>query len=244
MLADRFADGVLELLHRLRDEQLPLIDQAAAMIARSIASGGIVRIFGTGHSHLIAEEVFYRAGVLAPVDAILEPSLTGQVDVTKSEVAERLEGWGRIIVEHRRMGPEDVLLVISNSGRNAAPVEVAMEAKERGIPVVAVTSKAFSAAVPSRHRSGKRLFEVADLVLDNGAPFGDAILNVPGLPVPVGPVSGIAGMFIVHCLLVQAVEHPLRLGVTPPVLMSGNRDEGRDYNEAVLARYWDRIRGW
>ncbi|HEY8414973.1 MAG TPA: SIS domain-containing protein [Thermaerobacter sp.] len=244
MLAGRYAEEAIRLLQRIREEQMPVIDRAAEVIARSMAAGGILHIFGTGHSHLIAEEVVYRAGVLAPVDAILEPSLTGHVDVTKSEVAERLEGWGPIIVEHRRFDPDDVLLVVSNSGRNAAPVEVALEAKKRGIPVLAITSRAFSASVPSRHSSGKRLFEVADLVIDNLAPFGDAILDVPGLPVPAGPVSGLAGVFIVHCLLVQAVEHLLRLGVTPPVLMSGNRDEGRDYNEEILARYRHRIRIW
>lgn len=244
MLAGRFADEVLDLLHRIRREQLPAIDRAAERIARSLAAGGVLHIFGTGHSHLIAEEVVYRAGVLAPVDAILEPSLTGQVDVTKSELAERLEGWGRIIVEHRRFQPEDVLLVVSNSGRNAAPVEVALEAKARGIPVLAITSLAYSRAVSSRHRSGKRLFEIADLVIDNMTPFGDALLQVPGVPVPVGPASGIAGMFIVHCVLVQAVEHLLRLGVVPPVFASGNRDEGRGYNEAILERYRHRIRVW
>lgn len=244
MLAGRYAEGALGLLRRIYEEQMAVIDRAAEVVARSMAAGGILHIFGTGHSHLIAEEVVYRAGVLAPVDAILEPSLTGQVDVTKSEVAERLEGWGRIIVEHRRFDPDDVLLVVSNSGRNAAPVEVALEAKARGIPVLAITSREFSASVPSRHSSGKRLFEVADLVIDNMAPFGDAVLEVPGVPAPVGPVSGLAGAFIVHCLLVQAVEHLLRLGVTPPVLMSGNRDDGRDYNEDILERYRHRIRVW
>ncbi|MEW6048834.1 MAG: SIS domain-containing protein [Bacillota bacterium] len=244
MLAERFAAEVHDMLARIEEEEFPVIGQAAEVVARSMMSGGILHIFGTGHSHLVAEEVLYRAGVLAPVDAILEPSLTGHTEVCKSEFAERLEGWGKVILDHRDIRPQDVLLVVSNSGRNAAPVEVAMEAKARGVPVIAITSLAYSRSVSSRHSSGKRLFEVADLVIDNKTPLGDALVHVEGTRAPMGPGSGIAGCFIVHCLLLQVVEKMMSAGHDPPVFLSGNLDGAREYNRPLLERYKGRIKAW
>ncbi len=104
------------------------------MAAQAIARGGLIHTFGTGHSHMVAEEIVYRAGGLAPVNAILEPSLTGDTQVIKSEYTERMEGWGKIIVDYHQVGKDDVMIVISNSGRNGAPIEVAWECQKRGVP--------------------------------------------------------------------------------------------------------------
>ncbi|MDI3297869.1 MAG: SIS domain-containing protein [Bacillota bacterium] len=235
---------VEELLERIVTGQAAAVGRAAAMVAEAVAGGGVIFTFGTGHSHLVAEEVAYRAGVLVPVDAILEPSLTGHQDVTKSELLERLEGFGRAIVEHRRLGPGDVLIVISNSGRNAAPIEVAMEARSRGVPVVAVTSLPYSRAVGSRHSSGRKLYEVADVVVDTGTPLGDALLHLPGLEQPVAPASGVVGIFVLQAILAGATALLLERGLQPPVWESGNLDGASERNARWLDRYRERIRIW
>ena len=240
----RFAEVIQELIGRLAESQAAAIEQAAVMVADTIERDGIVYTFGTGHSHCVAEEVVYRAGGLAPVDAILEPSLTGTTDVVKSEYMERVEGMGRLILEHRRLTPQDMLIIISNSGRNAAPIEMALEAKARSIPTVAVTSLDYSRRTTSRHSSGKRLYEVVDVVIDNGGILGDAVLQLPGLAQPVGPTSNIAALFILHSMMATAAQRLLERNVEPPVFWSGNLDGARERNQALLDRYWGRIRTW
>ncbi len=212
-------------------------------LAEAIRDGGLVRVFGTGHSRLIAEEIFYRAGGLAPIDAVLEDTVSGYRDVTKSEFTERLEGLGELIVRHRRMAPPDVLLVISQSGRNAVPIEVAEAARARGIRTIAITSLLHAAGQPSRHSSGRHLHDVVDLVIDNGTPEGDcAVALANGMP--VGPLSGVIGALLGQMLVIGAADRLLAWGIEPPVFRSGNVDGGREWSEKLLDRYWDRIRGW
>lgn len=220
------------------------IARAAEKVADTVAAGGVVFTFGTGHSHCIAEDAVYRAGGLVPVDAILEPSLTGTFDVTKSEYLERLEGFGEAILDHRRLEPRDLLIVISNSGRNAVPLEVALAARARDVPVVAITSVRYAEAVTSRHSSGRKLHEVADIVIDNCTELGDAVVRLEGLPHPVGPMSGIAGMFVVHGLMASAAEVLLQRGIRPPVWESGNIDGASERNALHMEPYRGRIRTW
>jgi uncharacterized phosphosugar-binding protein len=244
IVIDTFAGVVRDLVTRLAETQKPAIEQAAAMVAETIAGDGIVYTFGTGHSHCVAEEVVYRAGGFAPVDAILEPSLTGNTDVVKSELMERIEGMGHIILEHRRVTPKDLLIIISNSGRNAAPIDVALEAHRLGVRVVAITSLQYTQAVKPRHSSGKRLCDVADVVIDNGGVLGDATLQIHGLAQPMGPTSNLAALFILHGMMAQAAALLLERGIEPPVFWSGNLDGARERNQALLDRYWGRIRMW
>lgn len=243
-VTEAFAEKIKELIDITAASQAGAVDQAARWVADTIAAEGIVYTFGTGHSHMVAEEVVYRAGGLAPVDVILEPSFTGTTDVVKSEFMERLEGVGKIIVEHRRLKPPDLLIVISNSGRNAAPIEMAMEAKARGVKTVAITSLGYSEQVTSRHSSGKKLYEVADLVIDNAGVLGDAALSLPGLAQPVAPTSNILAMFILHAVMAGGAKVLLDRGVEPPVFWSGNLDGAREKNQGLLDRYWGRIRTW
>ncbi len=143
--SEQYLQSCRETLERISQTQLDAIGQAADLIAGRVASGGIVFTFGTGHSHELAEEISYRAGSVVPVNPILEPSLTGSTEVSKSEFLERLEGFAPHILDYHRVTKEDVLIIISNSGRNAVPVEMAVEARSRDIPVVAVTSLALLA---------------------------------------------------------------------------------------------------
>lgn len=233
-----------ETIDRLAATQSGAIDQASELIAERVASGGMVFTFGTGHSHELAEEVSYRAGGIVPVSPILEPSLTGSTEVSKSEFLERLEGFAPHILDYHRVGQGDVLVIISNSGRNAAPVEMAIEARRRGIPVVAVTSMAYSQAVSSRQSSGKKLYEVADIVIDNCAPHGDAVVRLEGVAQPAGPLSTVAGAALMHAMMVGAAERLVGKMDPVPVFWSGNLDGVTEKNWSMMDRYRDRVKIW
>jgi uncharacterized phosphosugar-binding protein len=239
-----YATAVQTVLQRIVETQMEQIKRAAQIAADAIAQDGILYTFGTGHSHVIAEDVAYRAGGLAPVDAILEPSLTGHSKVWQSEYMERVEGMAEVILNYYDISSKDALVVISNSGRNAAPIEMAAGAKARGVPVIAITSLAHSKGTTSRHSSGKKLYELADVVIDNCCPKGDCLLQLPGLQVPIGAGSGVAGMFIMHSIIVQTIQNLLERGIQPPVFMSGNLDGSDEYNQAILERYKGRIKIW
>jgi len=239
-----YTAAVQTVLQRIVETQMDKIERAAAIIAETIANDGILYTFGTGHSHVIAEDVAYRAGGLAPVDAILEPSLTGHEKVSQSEYMERVEGMAGVILDYYKISSKDALVVISNSGRNAAPIEMAMGAKARGVPVIAITSLQHSQRTTSRHSSGKKLYQLADVVIDNCCPKGDCLLHLDGLQPTVGAGSGVAGMFIMHSLIVQTIQNLLERGIQPPVFMSGNLDGSDEFNQVLLERYKGRIKVW
>jgi len=239
-----YAAAMQIVLQRIVETQMQRVENAAEIIAEAIANDGILYTFGTGHSHVIAEDVAYRAGGLAPVDAILEPSLTGHSKVWQSEYMERVEGMAEVILNYYGISSKDTLVVISNSGRNAAPIEMAAGAKGRGAPVVAITSLAHSNGTDSRHSSGKKLYQLADVVIDNCCPKGDCLLHLDGLRAPIGAGSGVAGLFIMHSITVQVTQNLIERGIEPPVFMSGNLDGSDEFNRAVLERYKGRIKIW
>ena len=240
---EAFGDAALALIRDTLTTQGDHLETASIWIADAIAAGGLLRVFGTGHSRLLAEEIFYRAGSLAPIDAILDDDVSGYRDVSKSELVERIEGLGEIIVAHCRLAPPDVLLLISQSGRNAVPIEVAMSARRRQVRTIAITSLRHAAGQASRHSTGKHLHEVVDLVIDNGVPEGDCAIELSN-GVPMGPLSGVLGTVLVQSLVVKSAAQLLARGIDPPVFRSGNIDGGREANERLLQQYWGRIPGW
>lgn len=239
-----YADSIHALLKRIETTQIDKIQAAAAALAETIAHDGIIYTFGTGHSHLIAEDVVYRAGGLVPIDAILEPSLTGHQQVHKSETMERVEGMAEVILNYYDIQAKDALIIISNSGRNAAPIEMAKIAHERGCPVIAVTSLSHSQGTSSRHSSGKKLFDYADIVIDNQAPKGDTIMQLEGMAAPIGACSGVTGLFIMQMMMVATCQTLLEKGLQPPVFRSGNLDGSDTYNKAMMQKYAGRIKIW
>jgi uncharacterized phosphosugar-binding protein len=240
----QYANSIISLKNQILDTQMDAIQEAAQIVAETVAQDGILYTFGTGHSHVIAEDAAYRAGGLAPVDAILEPSLTGQEKVFQSEYMERVEGIAEVILNYYNPKPKDTLLVISNSGRNAAPIEMAEIARQRGMKVIAITSLQHSQGTTSRHSSGKKLYQVADVVIDNCCPRGDCLLHLEKMRQPIGPGSGISGLFILHMIIVQAIQNLVDRGIDPPVFMSGNLDGSDEFNQPFLDRYWGRIKIW
>jgi len=200
------------------------IVQAGKVIADAIVQGGTLHVFGTGHSHMLAEELYVRAGGLVHVNAILEPSLMLHEDPARATELERQEGLAAEILVKHEMRAVDVLIVASNSGRNPVPIEMALLAKERGLVVITLTSLAHSQAVASRHSSGRRRFEGADVVRDNGGELGDAVLEVEGHPTRACPTSTVIGAAILNAVVATAIEELLRMGVVPPILVSSNVD--------------------
>ncbi len=234
---------IVEEIHKTQEDN---ILRASAIITETIEKKGIIHTFGVGHSHIVAEDVFWRAGTLANVHAILEPSMTGHTEITKSGDMEKIEGTGPIILDYHRVSPGDVLIVISNSGNNAAPIDVAREGQKRGISVIAITSVEYSNFLNPLHSSGKKLKDFADVVIDNCCPIGDAVIKFEDFETKVGATSTIAGSYILNALLVQAVEEALEKGVTPDVYFNGslsaNSSQVKEHNQNLIDKYFSRIR--
>jgi len=234
---------VLELIATIGRSQAESLERAARAVFGSLRQGGVFHVFGGGHSHALAEEAYHRAGALVPVNAIQEVFLTPLAPPCISGEMERLPGLARIILDGHDLRPGEALMVISNSGINAVPVEMALEGKSRGLTVIALTSLRHSQGVPSRHPSGRRLFEIADIVLDNCGEAGDGAVRYEGLEGRVGPTSLLAGAYLVNSLVCRVVELFLESGLAPPVYRSANLPGGDAHNRALEAKYRGRIRG-
>lgn len=233
--------NIQKLLEKLENTQEQVIEQVAEVCADCIYNGGLLYFFGTGHSHMICEEPFYRAGGLASIYPILETDLMLHEGASKSSSYERLEGLGNAVVSHTPLGKGDVLFLISNSGRNCAVIDAALEAKKRGAVTVAITSMNHTTNVASRHSSSLNLYQVCDFVLDNGGIVGDASVSLDGLPQKIAPTSSVIDITLVNLVLVNTVELLLQKGMTPPVFTSANTDQGDSANKNILETYKSRI---
>jgi uncharacterized phosphosugar-binding protein len=224
MTAAAYLTEATRTIRAVVDTQESAIRAAGEAVARAIVDGHRLWTFGTGHSHLLAEELYMRAGGLDDVRAVLEPSLMLHEGLGKSSTLERLPGLASALLSQHDVAAGDAVLVASNSGRNSVPVEFAEECLARGAVVVAVTSLEHSRSVTSRAPSGKRLFEVADIVIDNCGVPGDAVVDVPGVAERVGPTSTMAGALIVQAIVCEAVSRMVELDHVPRVLRSANSD--------------------
>lgn len=236
-----YLNNVRQLLDRLEKTQEQVICQVSEACANSIFNGGLLYFFGTGHSHMICEEPFYRAGGLASIYPILESDLMLHEGASKSSSYERIEGLGNIVIAHSGVGEGDVLFLISNSGRNCAVIDAALEGKKRGAVTVAVTSIKHTSQVSSRHSNGLKLHEVCDYVLDNGGAVGDASVQLDGLLQKIGPTSSVLDITLINLIMVNTVERLLERGMVPPIFTSANTDNGDDANKAILEEYKSRV---
>ena len=242
-LWNKYIDHVSDLIKRLSETQGKEIEAAAKLIADSLESGGIAHTFGTGHSSLVAQEIFVRAGGIVPINAILDPSFLLSSGALRSTALERTPGTATSAVAGHDVRPGDVAIIISNSGKNSAPVEMALLLKDIGIKVIAITSLEHTRSVESSHPSKKRLFEVSDVVLDNMAPIGDASIAVDGIKVPMGPVSGVTGSLILHCVIIEASSILAKRGKPPAVFVSVNvEDEEAEGLASAIMKYRERIK--
>ena len=239
----QYIKGLQNVLARIAGEQSGNIRRAGTIMAAALEHGGVIHTFGTGHSHIIAEEVFFRAGGIAAVNPILDERFIFLQGALESTRAERESGIAARLVEDTSVGPDDLAIVISNSGRNAAPVEMALEMKERGVPIVAITSLEQSRGSSPRHSSGRRLFEIADVAIDNCVPPGDALIGIDGIGSMTGASSTVAGAAIIHSIVIEALSELASRGISPPVLPSANLENTKaDTLREILRPYADRIK--
>ena len=218
------------------------IDRAARLLADAIQTGQSLFAFGASHSFILAEEMVYRSGGLMLVNPIYPHGMNLSVKpLPMTSKLERVVGLGTELLANSPAKSDDVLILVSTSGRNAVTIDMALLARERKIKTIAITSLAYTQDVGSRHPSGKKLAELCDVVIDNGAPYGDAMLEIPGFSHKVGPLSSVTGCAIVNALACETVKLLVERGVMPPVFASANTDSGDVHNARLLAENRDRI---
>lgn len=239
--AERYLATLTEGLGRLPD-QSDALAAAAAAIADTIAADGLVHVFGTGHSHLLAAELFYRAGGLGAINPILIEGLLLHAGAELSTSLERTAGIGEVIFRRLGATSADTLVVISNSGSNVIARELTLIAQQAGLTVIALTSLAHARSAGSRGAGEPRLDQLADIVLDNlGAP-GDAAIQIDGLTGPMGPTSTVLGAAIVNAIAITAAELLVERGLAPAVFTSSNVAGGDERNRAILDAFRPRVR--
>ncbi|MEU1270418.1 SIS domain-containing protein [Streptomyces sp. NPDC005799] len=242
-LADQFFDAAIELLRRVRDEEAEAVTAAGALLADTVADGGRLFAFGAGHSSLPAQDVVYRAGGLALMNLLAVPGVVG-VDVmpaTLGSALERVDGLASAVLDTSPLRAGDALVIISLSGRNALPVEMAMKARALGVKVIGLTSVAYTRETRSRHASGTYLKDHCDIVLDSKIAIGDATLTLDTVPAPFAPASTVVTSAIMQAVMATAAGSLAERGIEPPLLRSGNVDGGHDWNGRVMTEYADRI---
>jgi uncharacterized phosphosugar-binding protein len=234
-LPDLYHERVGALLAHAREANAAALARLAPLIGQSVAAGGVVHTFGSGHSEVISREIIGRAGGLVCVTGIIDPT---------GGFIENLPGYGeRLVARYDRqyqLNPGETVIVISNSGKNASPIDVALYAKAKGLTVVALTCLVMSRETPSQHPSGKRLFEIADHVLDNGGMAGDAVVDVGG-GIHAGPTSTVVGCSILNGLMLAVMEWLKSNGHPLPVLRSQNIPGAIEHNREVGSRYKGRL---
>lgn len=240
--AVKYFRNLQKILERIITVQGDNIEKAAKAVADTLENGGRIHAFGTGHSHMLAEEIFYRAGGLVNVNPILESSLMLHESAAKSTELERLEGYGEILFAHHSIKSNDILFLFSNSGRNGVAIDLALIAGEKGVKTVVITNMEHTMKGASRHSSGKRLFEVADIVIDNCGCYGDASIEIKEINRNVAPTSTAAGAAILNAIEARAVELMVADGYIPDVFSSSNVDGGDEINNAYIEKYKKEIK--
>lgn len=217
----------MAIIERIGSTQVEAIDRAAEVCARSIGAGGLVHAFGTGHSRIPVEELFPRHGSFPGFHPIVELSLTNHTQIVgangqrQAMWLEKVEGFGEVILRNFAFGPDDSFIIFSNSGVNGVVIDMALGARSRGLPVVAVVSFEHVQRTAPRHSSGKTLLDLADVAIDNCTPAGDAIVTIDGLDDPVGPGSTIGFAAIANAIKARTAELLTAAG-TPPLVLSSS----------------------
>jgi uncharacterized phosphosugar-binding protein len=242
MSGQAYIDEIKQRIERIENDQWENIRKASEWIATEIEEDRLIHAFGSGHTHILVEEIWCRAGGLAPINPILDPDQMPYTGPFKGSALEKLEGFGTILFDTHDAEAGDVMIVLSNSGRNPTPIEIAFAAKERGLQVIAITSMDYSENVPSRDPSGKKLYEIADLVIDNAGPLGDALIELEGSKIKAGPSTTVLNALILNAIVCEVASILQEKGIEPPIFVSANLDVPMDHNEKLFEKYKPRIR--
>ena len=242
-MISNYFDAIHSLLREVEETQSKKIRSAAHEIVRAATTGSNIYAFGCNHSGLLSQELFYRTGGLVIINPVMAPGLSLDVrPVTLTTSMERLEGYGKEIIINTEIKQGDILIINSVSGRNSVPVEAAIQAGILGAYTIALTSMKYSGSVDSRHSSGKKLYEVCDLVIDNCGCAGDAALNIEGFPQRVAPTSTVIGAAILNAMVAEAVSIFIEKGITPPIFISSNIEGGDNHNKKVMELFKNSIK--
>ena len=233
-----YGDKILEVMKKAEEVNKDTIRVLAEKIAENIENDKMIHTFGTGHSHMLGIELFARAGGLGNVDAMLDPDTLTSFGAERSGAMEKVCGVADVVYDSYRIEAGDIMIITSNSGRNAMPIEMAMRCQKEGIYVIAMTNLEQSKNTTSRHPSGKRLFECADCVIDTCVPDGDATLDLNGIK--TGPASSIVSMFLINTIVSEAIKIVQSHGKRPYVFQSQNVD-GFD-NDAIYKHFKGRVK--
>lgn len=243
---EKYFEELNKVVEKVKTTQKDNIMKAARLLADTTKKGGIIYGFGTGHSHLVVDDAFWRAATPANYCALLEPSATGNQEITKSYYVENTYGIGKLIVDYHRITPNDCMIIISNSGNNISPVDAAIRAKEKGIPVIAITAVEYSGYLKTKHKDGIKLKDIADVVLDNCSLIGDAAVDIEGFEMKVGSTSTIPNVYLQNAILTEMVEILVKEGIEPDVYYNGHmafmKPECADHNDKLVDKYFYRIR--
>ena len=234
----KYHDALNSLFEKIISVNSQKINQASKLFSKSIMEDKIIHAFGTGHSHMIGLELFVRAGGLANVNTMLDSTTMTAEGAVRSSQIERIEGYSRVIWDQHIIEKGDIIVITSNSGRNSMPIEMAMLAKKKKIPVIAITSIEQSKKYPSRHSSKKKLFELADIVIDNCVPSGDGMFKIGGIL--TGAASTLSGIFIVNLIASEAIISVDKKGYKLPLYQSQNIDGYS--NEELYEKYKGRVK--
>ncbi len=238
MIFEKYHTELVNILGKIKNTQKEKIEAAAKMVAKVIENDGIIYIFGCGHSHLIGLDCFYRAGGLCNVSAMLDTDLMLHNGAAKSSKMEKMSGIAESIFERYCLTEKDILIVVSTSGKNAVPTEMAAVATKKGISNISVVSSAYF----HDKTDAPKLHECSNMYIDNCVPHGDAVMDVVGTDVKMGSVSTCASSFIVQSVLLAAAEIAAKNGAELPIYKSGNVEGGTEFNKKLIKKYLPRIK--
>lgn len=241
MLYLDYYNKILDIQQNIINNEQGAIHKAASIMADTIKKDGLVHIFGCGHSHIMAEEAFYRAGGLVQVNPILDSAVMLHEGAVKSSRVEKMEIYAKYIAERYQLNKNDTIFVFSTSGINGCPIEMINCAKEKGLTTIAVTSLLYDEE-PSFHSSGKKLYEVADLVINTHVPHGDALVKLDDRQGNIAAGSTVISAFIWNIVICQLAEELVKQGITPKYFTSGNISGGREKNKLYIDEYKNRIK--
>lgn len=242
-----YFNAVLENLQKVNDTQDENIQKAARLMMEAIKNDRLISVYGGGgHTTLPVGEMFFRAGGLANINPIMETGLSVFNQALKYLELERTVNFGASILKYYDLKKDDVLIIFHNIGINPATIDAAMEAKKRGVKIIAVSSSYWQDEMPKdhfiRHPNGTNLFDYADVKIDDFNIVGDAVVNLPGLDAPIAPVSNIVDFYIAHLLEIETVKQCIDSGITPPVWSSANTPGGDEKNARYLEKYKSRVK--
>lgn len=238
---------VTELMKSICDGEREPLERAANRLAEQIEADRLIHIFGPGgHSNLASQEIFFRAGGLMHVSAILDEGTLLSNGALRSMAMERTPGYGKLVIADRRLGENDLLILVNAYGINAALIDAALEAKRRGVFLIGLSSRRHANETspdhPARHPTKQNLHDLVDIAVDTKTPIGDAVMMLPGMSEPIAAVSTFANAFTLNALVLRTVNKLMTRNVEPPVWRSGNAPGGDEANARFLGRFRDRVR--